>query len=369
MNKMMKKILYFALLVTVFTIGLKQVDAEVVSSVQFEQQPLFNNINFVPGDIATRWIRLSNLTSSPHRVILRAINITDVGNLKEAVSLKIKQGDIVLYDNTFTDLFNHSEIILSQVPENSSVQFDLIATFYPSSGNEYQDSILGFNLQIGFEDTGEMADDTTSINRSGSIATGQRNLIISNEQATGAFPPQSSVILITWNTNLPSTSQVIYGLASDGPYQLDLSLPHFGYPQETIEDITKVTSHAVTLSSLIPERLYFYRVVSRASPPTISYEHTFMLREDGTIIINPVFALATPNDQNDFLPRETINNQDDNGVTFEEISSTTATTTEENGLPLSAAIGSIRGFSFSWWWVVVVIVLGGVLYYIYKKEA
>ncbi len=53
--------------------------------------------------------------------------------------------------------------------------------------------------------------------------------------------------------------------------------------------------------------------------------------------------------------------------TVEEVAGAT-TTGEENGLPLSAAVGSVSGFSFSWWWVVVIIVIGGVLYFIYRKK-
>jgi hypothetical protein len=372
MNKMIKKIIYLIILAVALTGFAGQTKAEVLPTVQFEQTPLFSNVNFAPGDSVSRWVKLNNNTTASHRVVLRTINAVSTGDLKEVVGLVIKQGETILYDNTFANLFSLSELILPQVAAGEQATFDFIATFKTTSGNEYQKSTIGFNLQIGFEDTEEVTDDTVVISGgshgSGSIIIGSKNLIISQETINNTEPAQPDMAVVSWNTNLPSTSQVIYGLASEGPYILNLSLPYFGYPLGTTEDVTKVLSHSVVLYDLIPEQIYNFRVVSKASPPTISYEHTFMLKEDGTIIINPVLAQVTPDNQNNFLPGEIVNNQNGDEAPSAEQTFGATTTDNENGLPLSAAIGSIGGFSFSWWWVVVIIVLGGVLYYIYKKE-
>jgi hypothetical protein len=372
MNKMIKKIIYLMIL-TVALIGFAgQTKAQVLPTVQFEQTPLFSNVNFAPGDSVSRWVKLNNNTTASHRVVLRAINAVSTGDLKNVVGLVIKQGETVLYDNTFANLFSLSELILPQVAAGEQATFDFIATFKTTAGDEYQNSSMGFNLQIGFEDTEEVTDDTTSIGgssggSSGSVIIGPKVLIISDDTISSTEPAQPDRAVISWNTNLPSTSQVIYGLASGGPYILNLTLPYFGYPLGTIEDTTKVVSHAVTLYDMVPGQAYSLRVVSKASPPTISYEHTFMLIEDGTIIINPVLALATQNNQNDFLPGGIVNNQNGGEVIADE--NISATTSDENGLPLSAAVGTAGGFfGLSWWWAVVIVIVGGVLYFIYKKK-
>jgi hypothetical protein len=87
---------------------------------------------------------------------------------------------------------------------------------------------------------------------------------------------------ITWNTNILSTSQVIYGPVPISipsippyPYSLDMNAVNFGYPSGTAEDTTKVMHHSVLIAGLVPGQTYVYRVVSRASPPTISFEHQF----------------------------------------------------------------------------------------------
>ena len=82
---------------------------------------------------------------------------------------------------------------------------------------------------------------------------------------------------IQWDTNLLATSQVIYGPVPPGGYILNTGiLPYLGYPLGTTENGTKVLNHSVTLTGLAPGT-YVYRVVSRASPPTVSVEHTFTM--------------------------------------------------------------------------------------------
>lgn len=294
------------MLATVFASSFSPANAQA-STVQFEQSPLFNSVNFVPGDSVTKWVKLNNTTGVPHRAILRTINVSNTGDLKSVVGLVIKQDSTILYDDTFSDLFSKPEIVLPQVPANSSVQFDFTATFKTTAGDEYQNSTMGFNLQIGFEDLDVVVDDTTvSVGKQnpvgggaggGPIIIGPKYLVISDESINSTLPPQTNSAVVTWNTNLLSTSQVVYGLASGGPYVLNLTLDNFGYPQGTAQDLTKVTYHTVTLLGLVPEQIYSYRVISRASPPTVSYEHTFMLRKDGTIETNPTLALATPTEE------------------------------------------------------------------------
>lgn len=76
---------------------------------------------------------------------------------------------------------------------------------------------------------------------------------------------------ITWFTNKPTTSRVVYDTV--GHFLGDE--PNYGYAFSTVEDSSKVTFHSVTLTGLDAGRTYFYRVISHGSPVAISGEGTF----------------------------------------------------------------------------------------------
>lgn len=80
---------------------------------------------------------------------------------------------------------------------------------------------------------------------------------------------QVSSFTATWTTDDPATSRVIYDTVS----RLELGeAPNYGYANSTIEDGTKVTNHAVTVSGLSDGTIYYYRTVSHGSPESVSSE-------------------------------------------------------------------------------------------------
>ena len=191
----------------------------------------------------------------------------------------------VWYDGSFSNFFSKSEVLLEQIPAGQQRTYNFIVSFDSNSSNDYQKSTMSFSLQAGFEvPTGDevITDTTTTISGQiggggGGTTSGSRHLVISNENVANQAPAGSGIVIATWNTNIPATSQVIYGLASDGPYNIDMNATYFGYPLGTPEqnlDPNKVTSHSIIISGLAPGN-YVYRVVSKASPATISYEHEF----------------------------------------------------------------------------------------------
>ncbi|OJI09272.1 MAG: hypothetical protein COV08_01585 [Candidatus Vogelbacteria bacterium CG10_big_fil_rev_8_21_14_0_10_49_38] len=72
-------------------------------------------------------------------------------------------------------------------------------------------------------------------------------------------------VTITWDTNIPATSRVIYDTVSHPGTPDSAAAPNFGYANSTTEaDVTtKVTNHSVTITGLAPGTKYYFRVLSR----------------------------------------------------------------------------------------------------------
>ncbi|PIQ91926.1 MAG: hypothetical protein COV70_01715 [Parcubacteria group bacterium CG11_big_fil_rev_8_21_14_0_20_39_22] len=92
--------------------------------------------------------------------------------------------------------------------------------------------------------------------------------------------PGAGTATVLWETNLDSTSRVVYGLSNNGPYSLNVYSPNFGYSNGTSISTNLTRSHSVDLSGLVVGEVYRYRVSSSQrvnSLPTISDEKVFVL--------------------------------------------------------------------------------------------
>jgi hypothetical protein len=86
------------------------------------------------------------------------------------------------------------------------------------------------------------------------------DLVISNIQKTVT----SNTATITWTTNVPGTSRVIYDTVSHSGANgaTTGTKPNYDYANTTVIDTNKVTLHTVTLTGLTPNTQYFFRVLS-----------------------------------------------------------------------------------------------------------
>jgi len=82
------------------------------------------------------------------------------------------------------------------------------------------------------------------------------SLTIVNEKLTTVLP---GAVLIGWNTNIPATSQVVYGKNSIG--NPDASLPNYGYTNNTVTLTNLITSHTMGVT-FEPGTTYFFRPIS-----------------------------------------------------------------------------------------------------------
>ena len=271
--------------------------------VQFVPDPLFDEANFLPLDETSGVVTVTNNSGTEQTILTEAINIFDDNNFGSLLNLEIDGG--TPFDDSLTDFFTSGEVSLGTISIGESKIFTYTVSFINSNDNTYQGKTLSFDVCVGFEGGETHCGDTVvggendtdgdggtgnpppggTIPGSGGGGGGSGQfvqLVVFGESVSNTT---ASTATIEWDTNLLATSQVIYGLAP-GPYVLDIVEPFigfFGYPLGTPENGTKVLHHSVTLTGLIAGQTYVYRVVSRASPPTVSVEHTFTMPTTGTI--------------------------------------------------------------------------------------
>ncbi|MEK9181899.1 MAG: fibronectin type III domain-containing protein [Patescibacteria group bacterium] len=276
-------------------------------TVIFENNPLFGEVNFLPGDTTEGDVAVTNNTNTLQNVYAESVNGFDPDDLGNQLYLKVFENSNIVYQNEFDDFLSAGPVSLSSIDGTQLTTYTFEVSFINSTDNDYQGKSLGFDLCIGFSggslqcgntvvggenDTGG-GPSTGSGSSSGGGNSGSIPLTIFNEQASDLFPFTTATI--TWDTNKLATSQVVYGLASGGPYTLDLNAIYFGYPSGTTEDPIKVLHHSMLITGLTPGQTYVYRVVSRASPPTISFERYFtapLLAQANNQVNNPSSVLG-----------------------------------------------------------------------------
>ena len=96
--------------------------------------------------------------------------------------------------------------------------------------------------------------------------------IISDVRATHLTPIDETTLeplitTITWSTDISSTSKVVYDVVSHAATET--------YAYETTESTELVTTHTVTISGLLPNTIYYFRVISKNidGDVTTSYEY------------------------------------------------------------------------------------------------
>ncbi len=72
----------------------------------------------------------------------------------------------------------------------------------------------------------------------------------------------SITAVVSWFTNLPATSRVIYDVV---PHDSLGAPPNYGYAFSTLENSDKVTFHSLTITSLSPNVTYYWRAISHGS--------------------------------------------------------------------------------------------------------
>jgi hypothetical protein len=293
--KIFKTILIISIFLP-FAFAQAQVDNLVV---EFQQTPLFNEANFLPGEGITRWAKVTNNSGQTQRIAVQPLNITDLNRLGDVLNLEIKEGGVTRYNNALSTFFAGGENYLSDLANGATSQYDFTVSFYSGSQNTFQGKTLGFDILIGFQGTeGGILPGAGSTSGGGGGGGGPPGMLppgltIQNETTVN---PSVDSVTITWTTSYPATSQVIYALGSES-HILDLTdtvgaPPKYGYARTTLEydtpaNIKGVLPHSITITGLTSGTTYYYRTVSHGSL-AISTEHSFT-----TLTLEEAVAQAT----------------------------------------------------------------------------
>ena len=265
--------------------------------VDFVPDPLFEQNNFLPEDTSEGTVTVTNNSGLTQTVLTESINGFDSGGLGDHLNLTIVGSDSTTYfDDPLGKFLTNGEFLLGTLDNGESETYTFTVSFTNIDDNDFQEKSLGFDVCVGFEGS--------ELNCGGTVGTGGGGPSVKIGSSGGGGGPIIDLIflevfdeevteinaddvaaVIEWDSNLLSTSQVIYGKESEGPYSLNLTVdPYFGYPLGTVEDPTKVTHHIVLLTGLEADEVYVYRVVSRSSPPTVGFQHVFALNEEGGLV-------------------------------------------------------------------------------------
>lgn len=295
-----KTALYLASTLALFLFSFQTVFSQANLAVQFESAPLFGEANFLPGQNISRWVKVTNNTSSEQRIAAEAIHYSGFPNpdnipaddLSRALDFIISEPDGAdifggaAGPKTLFDFYSAGETFLSFAPAQSSKTYDFKIDFPAAKANEWQGKTTNFDLLVGFEGAEGEQDGAFVVASSGGGGGGlPPGLTIQGESVQAVEIGETSVV-IRWTTSYFSTSQVLYDFLP-GQFDLGLGAPGFGYAYYKIGDdsgLEKVTAHNITLTGLTPGAVYYYRTVSYASPATISREYFFKTSSSATTL-------------------------------------------------------------------------------------
>jgi len=373
-------------------------DSDAVDVV-FENNPLFNEANFLPGESVARWVKVTNNSSQTQRIATEAIKVSDPDWLGAVLNLEIKKEGITLYSKPLSIFFKEGEVFLSNLASNSTATYNFVVAFYPGTQNSFQGKSLGFDILMGLQGTEGGILPGAGGGGGGYLPVG---LTIQNESTKSV---NSESATISWLTNYFSTSQIVYAIGTEA-HILDLSPAgsvgtpaKYGYARTTSEynapaNPYGVMNHSVTISGLTPGTTYYYRCISHGSF-AVSTEHSFttltaneMKVNDGGVDENGVpiteFILDFPDEGGSATSDGAIQRQGgrgaDGGVVLEpgqepaEGASAEATLTEtDNGKPgnlNSLLAGLVNFFRMEnlWWLLLLAIIISFFLFWLFWRE-
>ena len=211
----------------------------------------------------------------------KAVATDKAGNIEETAYL---YG--IIYDTTAPSLSWVSPIdgqtLIGIIPFDLNVEDSLSgidgdpSVSYKLEGESDETSIPGGSwdtsapLPLGYYDLIARVLDKAGNSNESTISVGVA-AVVSDESST--TPSQTSAV-ITWDTDRPTTSRVVYDTIPHPSLGFD---DNFGYAfsTPTFDTSPKVLNHSVTITGLSDGTVYYYRTVSEGSPINFGTERNF----------------------------------------------------------------------------------------------
>jgi len=300
----MKRIIKIILIILVITSGINLLIGNVVQAesdsrrllveiwdeksgkyLPLEGKPIFNVSNFLPGDVKTEKIRVTNCTNETQTVASKVIHLDKGCNISKEYCLADK---LILtitplnnlspsYSGSLTEFYNAGEVVLSEIESRGEAEYNFSVYFDKDAEKEYQSLTTSFDVEIGF-----LSKETISKE----LYWGEKRYTIPLSEGVGKItltgPPivTFNSAIINWTTDIPSLCRVVYDEVSH-PVLGDL--PNYGYAFSTNPTDVKKNSHQIQLSGLKSDTTYFFRIICWASPKKISQEYSFKTKALTTI--------------------------------------------------------------------------------------
>lgn len=265
------------------------------AAVVFSPNPLFSVDNALAGDGASGTVIVTNPTQEPVGVWLSVVGGTSTRNLADALVWTVKEGENTVYGpESFGLWLDEAPRFLATLGPLEEKTFLLSLNLPSGAPSAVAGGSVAFAVCVGVgegdaacsgsgsippetpeEDEGSPGDGAAPSSAGGGGGgppSAAEPLLIFNLAGRALGGTEGSNALeIVWETNRPASSYVVFGPVSGGPYSLNLTLPNFGYPSATAEDLTPRTRHRVLLTNLSPGA-YEARAVSRelGAPSTVS---------------------------------------------------------------------------------------------------
>lgn len=193
-----------------------------------------------------------------HAVAEEGTTLTVSGYIGTTSTTQFATGEVEIY---LTDRDGQSNMLLGRVPvENGSFSMIKIVTGMSVTAYDYVTAIYQYPDGSSSEFSDAVRVDPAPV--------------ISNVNATHILPasdttPQPTVTTITWNTDIPATSKVVYDTVSHAATET--------YAFETTETTTLVTTHTVVLTGLDTNTIYYFRVISANEFSEVTTSYEFMI--------------------------------------------------------------------------------------------
>jgi hypothetical protein len=118
-------------------------------------EPLFSETGMFPGKEISKVIRAINNYDEAREFAIEAVNLDSTGDLDKVLEIKIIELDsgTVVYSQNVLANFVDQYHILSEVSnlDDNFKEYEIIVNLPSWVGNNYQNKLLGFDLNLGFE--------------------------------------------------------------------------------------------------------------------------------------------------------------------------------------------------------------------------